>query len=48
MFICLIFSLNYGYTYAFAPFFLQSEDAKRQNAEYIPYGLQERNDVLEV
>lgn len=36
--ICIIYTLNYGYTYLSGPIFYQSDETKAQNKAFIPYG----------
>ena len=36
--VCLIYTLNYTYMYLYGPFYHETNQAKEQNAQFIPYG----------
>ncbi len=46
--ICVINTLNYGYTYFAGPIFYQSPETIAQNERFIPYGKQYRDGASEI
>lgn len=48
VFVCIVFTLNYIYTYLNAPFYYEDDSAKAQDAKFIPYGKQSRTGISQI